>query len=158
MQRGFHLKAIVLFASKSGNTRKLAQEIAAQLGCEAVQIIGSRAAVDLELYDLVFLGTGLYAGTPNEDVQYYLQNLKLKSQKQFALFITWGGAPNSDRMAISKIKQFLQNKGQTMLDDVYKSFGGWKFVLMKRGHPTNEEIVGAGEWAKNVVANMNGKQ
>lgn len=152
------MKAIVLFASKSGNTKKLAQEIATQISCEAVQIIGGRAAVDLEEYDLVFLGTGLYAGTPNEDLQHYLQNLNLKTPKKFSLFITWGGAPNSDKMAISKIKQLLQNKGQTMLDDVYKSFGGWKYVLMKRGHPTNEEVVGAGEWAKNVVANMNGKQ
>jgi flavodoxin len=149
------LKVIVLYASKSGNTKKLADEIAKQLNCEALPVKG--AAADLELYEVVFLGTGLYAGTPNEDMQHYLQNLNLKTPKKFALFITWGGAPNSDKMATSKIKQLLQNKGQTLRDDIYKSFGGWKFVLMKRGHPTNEEIKGAGEWAKKVVVEIETK-
>jgi len=32
---------------------------------------------------------------------------------------------------------------------VFASFGGWKGVLMKRGHPKSEEIQAAGEWAKN---------
>ncbi len=54
--------------------------MAAQIGCEAIKITAesNAATVDLHGYDLIFVGTGLYAGTPNEDIAKYLKNLKLK--------------------------------------------------------------------------------
>jgi hypothetical protein len=59
---------------------------------------------------LIFVGTGLYAGTPNEDLLKYLSSLHLKSTKQFALFITWGGAPRSDKMALTRLRALLEGK------------------------------------------------
>jgi flavodoxin len=148
------LKAIILYSSKSGNTKKIADSMAIQLGCNVVKISNdsSPSGVDLEGYDLVFVGTGLYAGTPNEDMVKYLSRLNLKRTKQFALFITWGGAPRSDKMALGKLRTLLESKGQKVLEEHFSSFGGWKGILMKRGHPKSEEIAAAGEWAKTVVA------
>lgn len=147
-------KIIVIYASKSGNTEKIAKSIAEQLNCEAVKVTQtSPSGFDLEIYDWIFLGTGLYAGTPNEDIVKFLGNLNLKSQKQFALFITWGGASGSDKMALGKLRALLKNKGQKVLDEHFAAYGGWRGILMKRGHPKPEEIQAAAVWAKKVMEN-----
>jgi flavodoxin len=144
------MKAIVVYASKSGNTKKIADAMAAQLGCDIVRITAAtaHATADLDAYDLVFLGTGLFAGTPNEDLMKYLKNLTLKSPKQFALFITWGGAPKTDQMALAKLRTLLEGKGQKVLEEHFAAYGGWRGILMKRGHPKPDEIQAAREWAK----------
>jgi len=153
------MKSIILYASKSGNTKKIADSMASQLGCEAIKITSEStpSEVDLEGYDLVFIGTGLFAGTPNEDIVRYLEKLVLKSAKMFALFITWGGAPRTDKMALTRLRTLLEGKGQRVLEDHFACFGGWKGILMKRGHPKSEEIKAGGEWAKKLVESLENK-
>ena len=135
------MKPLIIYASKSGNTKKIADSMADQTGAPAIKISSDTcaSAPDLEPYDLIFLGTGLYAGTPNEDLVAYLKALNLKSTKDFALFITWGGAPRSDKMALSKLRLLLEGKNQTVLEEHFAAFGGWKGILMKRGHPKSDE-------------------
>ena len=147
------MKTIILYSSKSGNTKKIADSMASQVGCDAIRITADNTPpnVDLEGYDLVFVGTGLFAGTPNEDMVRYIGNLNLKTTKMFALFITWGGAPRTDKLALKRLKALLEGKGQKVLEDHFACYGGWKGVLMKRGHPKPEEIKAAGEWAKKLV-------
>lgn len=54
------MKLIVLYATKGGNTQKVAEQIANQLGCRAIRINKQNPTVDLAGYDLVFVGTGIY--------------------------------------------------------------------------------------------------
>jgi flavodoxin len=149
------MRTVILYASKSGNTGKIAASMAAQLNCEAIKVTAQTSPATLELdgYDLIFVGSGLYAGTPNEDIVKFLSGLNLKSQKQFALFITWGGAPRSDKIALGKLRALLESKGQKVLDDHFAAYGGWRGILMKRGHPKPEEIQAAASWAKKVTEN-----
>lgn len=151
------MRTIILYASKSGNTGKIALSMATALNCEAVKVTSQTqpSALNLDNYDCVFVGSGLYAGTPNEDLVKFLGNLNLKSAKQFALFITWGGAPKSDKMALGKLKALLENKGQKVQKEHFAAYGGWKGILMKRGHPKPEEIKAAADWAKKVTENKN---
>jgi flavodoxin len=148
------MRTIIIYSSKSGNTKKLADAMASQLGCDSVRITSDAASstVDLEEYDLVLVGTGLYAGTPNEDLMKYLKSLNLNGTRIFALFITWGGAPRSDQLALARLRTLLESKGQKVLADHFAAYGGWKGILMKRGHPKPEEIAAAAQWAKKVVA------
>lgn len=147
------MKPIIIYSSKSGNTKKIADSMASQIGCEAIRITPDslQPTVDLEGYDLVLVGTGLFAGTPNEDLVRYLRTLNLKTTKLFALFITWGGAPRTDKLALTRLRTLLESKGQTVLENHFACYGGWKGILMKRGHPKPEEIKAAGEWAKKLV-------
>jgi flavodoxin len=80
------MKTIILYSSKSGNTKKIADSMASQISCDAIRITSDSTpqTVNLEGYDLVFVGTGLFAGTPNEDLVQYLGKLNLKSVKMFA--------------------------------------------------------------------------
>lgn len=150
------MRPIIIYSSKSGNTKKIADSMASQIGCEAIKITNDnpQSTVDLEGYDLVLVGTGLFAGTPNEDLVRYLSNLNLKTTKLFALFITWGGAPRTDKLALTRLKTLLESKGQKVLQDHFACYGGWKGILMKKGHPKPEEIKAAGEWARKLVNNL----
>ncbi|MCW3999401.1 MAG: hypothetical protein NWE93_04095 [Candidatus Bathyarchaeota archaeon] len=150
------MRAIVLYASKSGNTKKIADSISDQTGAPSIRITKDSCASskDLEGYDLIFLGTGLYAGTPNEDLVAYLKNLKLESTALFALFITWGGAPRSDKMALTKLRALLESKKQRVLEEHFAAYGGWKGILMKRGHPKSDEVAAAGVWGKKVFGEV----
>ena len=112
------------------------------------------STVDLGEYDLIFVGTCLFVGTPNEDIVRDLGNLNLKTTKMCALFITWGRAGRSDKLALTRLKRFLESKGQKVLEDHFACYGGWKGVLMKRGHPKTEEIKAVGEWARKLVDSL----
>jgi flavodoxin len=151
------MKTIICYASKSGNTGKIAAAMATALNCAAVKITGEMksAELDLQSYDLVFIGTGLYAGTPNEYIVKFLNSLNLKSPKIFAIFITWGGAPGSDKLALGKLRVLLEGKGHKVLEKHYAAYGGWKGILMKRGHPKLEEIQAAAVWAKKSAEKEN---
>ncbi len=150
------MKSIILYSSRSGNTKKIAESMAVEVGCEAIKITSDSnpSTLDLEGFDLIFVGTGLYAGTPNEDLVKYLSSLNLKSTKQFVLFITWGGAPRSDKIALARLRTLLEGKKQKVLEEHFASYGGWKGILMKRGHPKPEEIQAAGQWAKQLVEKL----
>ncbi len=150
------MKPIIIYSSKSGNTKKVADYMASQISCDAIRITSENALsiIDLESYDLVFVGTGLFAGTPNEDIMRFLKNLNFKTTKFFALFITWGGAPRTDKLALAKLRVLLESKGQTVLEDHFACYGGWKGILMKRGHPKTEEITASGEWAKKLLVDL----
>jgi flavodoxin len=150
------MRPIIIYSSKSGNTKKIADSMASQIGCDAIRITSDSplSTADLEGYDLIFVGSGLFAGTPNEAIVRYLRTLNLKTAKLFALFITWGGAPRTDKLALTKLKTLLESKGQKVLEDHFACYGGWKGILMKRGHPKPEEIKAAGEWAKKLFDSL----
>jgi len=150
------MRTIILYSSKSGNTKKIADSMASQIGCDAIRITSNSThpTLDLNEYDLILVGTGLFAGTPNEDLMRFLGNLNLKTTKMFALFITWGGAPRTDKLALTRLRMLLESKGQKVLEEHFACYGGWKGILMKRGHPKAEEIKAAGEWAKKLVDSL----
>lgn len=150
------LKAVVLYASKTGNTGKVAKEIAAELHCESRQISKANSTSDLNLenYDLIFIGTGIRAGNPNEELIDYLRTINLKDPKPYAIFVTWGGAGKTDQAVISKLKDILESKGQKVIGDYFFCYGGWQFALLRRGHPNNEDFKAARNWAKNIVDNV----
>ncbi len=152
----YFMKTIVLYASRSGNTKKIADAMATQLGCEAIKVTSDISAQTLNLaaYDFIFVGTGLYAGTPNEDLVKFLTGMQLQKPTQFALFITWGGAPRSDKMALTRLRSILEGKGHKVLKAYFAAYGGWKGVLIKRGHPKPDEIKAASEWAKKLVSDL----
>ncbi len=148
------MKLVVLCSSKTGNTSKIADEMAAELHCESVRIsqTGASSNLDLNTYDLVFIGTGIRAGSANEDLLNYLKTADIKEPKSFAIFLTWGGAGKTDQAVIGKLKGILESKGQKVIGDFFTCYGGWKFALLRRGHPNSEDFKAARLWAKKISA------
>lgn len=145
------MKPIVLYATRGGNTGKIADEIAQELSCESLKVIQTdlTSSVDLDSYDLIFVGTGIQYGNPNEDLINYLKTISLKKPKDFALFLTWGGAGKTKQDVIAKLKTILESKGQRVKGDCFVCHGGWNFL--RRGHPNREDAQAARVWAKKMV-------
>ncbi|MBO4330737.1 MAG: hypothetical protein J5827_01530 [Oscillospiraceae bacterium] len=84
------MSTLVIFFSQSGNTRKLANMIGADLGADIAEIndAGSYTA-DLSKYDTVFVGSPNWAATAAGPVKTFLSSADL-SGKKVAMFCTHG--------------------------------------------------------------------
>ena len=148
------MKTIVLYSTRSGNTEKVAQAIASELNCPIFKITGSfdSSKINLDNYDLAFVGTGIYKGQPSSDMLNYLNGLTMQTRRKFALFITcFGWGKNIvDKNVIDTIGAALEAKGQKMLSNRFSFFGGG-LGFVKRGHPDAVELAAAKKWARETV-------
>ena len=145
------MKPIVLYSTKSGNTQKVAEIIASELNCEALKITKNSHCSTLNLndYDLIVIGTGIRGGNPYAEIVTFLEEMTLKHQKTFALFITWGGAGMTNQIVMNKIKEILETKNQLLVKNFYNCYGKWRFL--KSGHPTEEELKEARNWIQTII-------
>lgn len=74
----------VIFASKTGNTKKVAEYIAQKIGAECIDV---KTNPDLSKYDKVILGAGVYAGKPGKAMTKFVEANK-DSLSNASLFIT----------------------------------------------------------------------
>ena len=85
------MKALVVYSSRTGNTRKIAEAIAAVLpGCEIHPVESAPAP---EGYDLVAVGYWVDKGMPDAQAKAYLETVR---DANVALFGTLGAWPDSD--------------------------------------------------------------
>jgi flavodoxin len=137
----------VLYFSKSGNTRKLAEAIAEKLNTPTESI---PPAYPLDNVKVLFLGSGVYGGKIDQKMVDFIKTLDNKKVKNVALFGTAGSTQDS---AIQAMKQQLTARGINVLDESYLCLGKF-FLFFKLGHPNAEEIKGAQEFAEKVVKKL----
>ena len=77
----------VLFYLSCGNTRKLADAIARELGVKATDI--KTATID-PAPDIIFLGSGCYGSKPGEEMMKFIEKNDF-SERKVAMFGTSGG-------------------------------------------------------------------
>ncbi len=87
------MKALVIYSSQTGNTKKLAEAVYESISGEK-DIFSVDEAPDPDAYDLVAIGFWLQAGKPDPKAAEYLP--KIDSGKQLFLFATHGAAAGSD--------------------------------------------------------------
>jgi len=146
------MNSVVIYSTKSGNTEKVALEIAQELDCKAIKIskeldFSTISLKDFDL-DLVFIGTWVRGGEPSPNIRSFLKQLNLEdNNRRFALFITWAGGGISDVLTFKRVKQLLESKNQRLLDDYYKCLGK-TFRFVRRGHPNSQDLADARKWAR----------
>lgn len=133
----------VLYYSKGGNTRKLADAIAEALGVKAADV--KAASVD-PTAGVIFLGSGCYGGKPGEDMAKFIEAQDLKGRK-VALFSTSGGAAGKE---IGAMADALHRKGATVTG---KFTCKGQFVIMNRGRPNATDLEAAKQFARETVKN-----
>ena len=148
------IKTLVLYSTKTGNTKKIAHAIATVVKAELLQIKNSDSVpnVDLSTFDLIFVGTGIRAGNPFPEMVSYLENLNLTNPKKFAIFLTWGGIGKTNETVSGKVRTILQEKNQTVLDGFFSSYGKWD--MRRSRHPNDKDIEAAKTWAQNTASNL----
>jgi flavodoxin len=148
------MNPIVIYSSRSGNTEKVALEIATALGCKVVKVSKDSNAhtLPLDAYDLVFLGTWVYGGEPSTDLQTYLKTLQFKdSNRVFAMFMTWAGGGISDKLAYQRVQLILKEKSQRLQENYFECLGK-TFGFARKGHPNASDFADARKWAKEQLA------
>ena len=69
-------EVLIVHASKYGSVEEVARYVAAIVRDTGAtcDLVPARDAVDLEGYDLIVLGTGLYMGRPHRDARHFLRD------------------------------------------------------------------------------------
>lgn len=86
------MKSLVIFSSQSGNTKKLAEAVAANLPGEKEVAAVENAPASLDGYDFVAVGFWLMGGKPDPKSSEFLAR---SSGKKLFLFATHGAARDS---------------------------------------------------------------
>lgn len=136
----------VFYASKTGNTGKVAAAMAGAIGTRAEKI--SAAAAGLEA-DLLFLGAAVYATFdhgPLPEVLGFIGGLDPRSVKEAVVFST-GFAEGG---ACVKLRALLERRGIKTRAETF--FCPGRFLFFKFGHPNAKDLDDAREFAKAAVA------
>ena len=121
------MKTIVAFKSKSGYTRKYAQWIAEELGCD----IKENAEIsDIINYDTIIYGGGMYAGGFNGG-KLITKNLGRLSGKKLILFAV-GSNPGREKDMKPFWNKVLTNEQQKNIGHFYLR-GGFDFNKLTAG-------------------------
>lgn len=132
----------VFVDSRGGNTRKVAEAIAQELGVS----IGDMTLPVPADTDILFLGSGTYGSKPGEAMQKFIA-AGMYTGKKIALFGTSGGPGGGEKM-IAFMGDALKQKGATIL-------GSWhcpgKFLVMNWGRPNNEDLDNARKFARETT-------
>ncbi|NLL95448.1 MAG: hypothetical protein GX224_06845 [Thermoplasmatales archaeon] len=99
------MKRAVVFSSKLGSTRKIAERIAEATGADLFDL--ADAMPDVSGYDWIHLGTGIYAGGPSKRVREFVDANREKMGRT-SLFVAC---------------MFDDERGDKQLEKVAKEFG-----------------------------------
>ncbi|MFW9923737.1 MAG: flavodoxin family protein [Candidatus Thorarchaeota archaeon] len=153
-------KAIVLYNSRTGNTKQIAMKIAEGLGVECYD---NKQIPDLKDYELIVVGSWMMAGRISFAGTRMLKKIsRSKNEKKIVLFFT-SGTPDvihpttantptpkytKDLMFEQMENILLKNKKLTILPNRYYSAGASRIfkngkIIDGFGHPTEEELTKA---------------
>jgi len=72
-------KAIVIYYSRTGNTQKIAKVFARTLKCKFLNI-KENPKINLDKYNLIFIGSGIYGMKISAEIENFIQKLKNKDR------------------------------------------------------------------------------
>jgi flavodoxin len=139
------VKVELVYFSRGGNTRKIAEAMAEELGITAMDVM--KAQLDVSDVDLLVVGSGTYGSKPGKEMVAYLENLKPVEGKKAACFSSCASGDASK--TLNAMKDILSGKGYSTVD-CFSCLGKWLMGLSRRGHPSDEEIAQAREFAKKL--------
>lgn len=134
------MKAVVIYYSLTGNTRKVAEAVATELGAELKRV---EDEVNLQDYDLVCIGTPVYCFSSAGKVRQFLQNLPRLDNKKVAAFCTM--AALGGRRTINFIRRAVEGKGAAFLGGFSCPGATSPFLffgpkLWARSHPGEQDL------------------
>jgi flavodoxin len=122
----------VYFASRTGNTAKVAKVLAEELSIPAIEV-DSATRLDSPV-DVLFIGGAIYAGGLDGDLKRFIKSLDPKMVGAVVTFSTntWSGDANEKLRALAK-KTGLNLEGESL-----HVMG--HFISMKRDRPNQDDL------------------
>jgi flavodoxin len=133
----------VVYFSKSGNTRKVAEVMANELGIKAKDI---KSVNILPRDAFILLGTGCYGAVLVKEIADFIERNQLKG-RNIALFTTSAFGLGKE---VSVIEKHIMDKGVNIVSR-FSCFG--QFLAVKKGHPTADELEAARQFARSMSLN-----
>lgn len=130
----------VVYVSRGGNTKKLADAIARGAGASAVSV--EHFDPSSEPVDILFIGASIYAGTIDGTLRRFLTGLKPSQVKNAVVFGTSAGK----KTALPEIRSILEPNGVAVSGDEFHCRGS--FLFANRGRPNEEDLKQAEVFAK----------
>ena len=130
----------VRYYTKTGNTRRLAEAVAGELGVEALPI----SAPIEEKVDVLFLGHSYYAFSIDPEVRSFVASL---DKNKVGKIVNFGSAAMLNS-TFKKVKSEADKVGIPMVDKEFHCKGEFKGV--HKGRPNAEDLKAAAEFAKKI--------
>ena len=135
------MKIAVRYYTKTGNTKRLAEAIAAAVGAEALPI----STPVTEPADILFLGNSYYAFTIDPEVRSFLQTL---DKEKIGRIVNFGSAAMLNS-TWKKVKAEADKRGIPMDHREFHCKGEFKGV--HKGRPNDEDLKAAAAFAKIIA-------
>ncbi len=130
----------VRYYTKTGNTKRLAEAMARELGVEALPI---SAPVE-EKVDLLFLGNSYYAFNIDPEVKDFIKSLDKEKVGQIVNF----GSAAMLNSTYKKVKAEADKVGVPMMEKEFHCKGEFKGI--HKGRPNAEDVQAAAAFAKAI--------
>ena len=135
------MKIAVRYYTKTGNTRRLAEAVAAAIGVEAQPI----SVPVTERVDLLFLGNSYYAFSIDPEVRNFIRSL---DRKLVGRIVNFGSAAMLNS-TYKKVKAEADKAGIPMDEREFHCKGEFKGV--HKGKPDESDLKAVAEFAKKIV-------
>jgi flavodoxin len=146
---------LILVSYHHKNTQKIADVFAKILEAQ-IKTPKQTNPEDLQQYDLVGFGSGIYFGKHHKELRVFVDKLPLAVNNKAFIFSTSGNTRNGVKLHRS-LKKKLTFKGYTIVDEFncagFDTFGLLKLVGgIKKGKPDAEDLRRAEDFAEKLRA------
>ena len=129
----------VRYYTKTGNTKKLAEAVAKELGVQALPI----STPVTEKVDMLFLGNSYYAFSIDPAVKEFIRSL---DKEKVGMIVNFGSAAMLNS-TYKKVKAQADKAGIPMMEKEFHCKGEFKGI--HKGRPDESDLKAAAEFAKN---------
>ena len=135
------MKYAVRFYTKTGNTKRLAEAVAKELGVEALPV----SEPVTEPVDILFLGNSYYAFSIDPEVRSFVASL---SKDKVGKIVNFGSAAMLNS-TWKKVKAEADKVGISMDEREFHCKGEFKGI--HKGKPDEKDMKAAAEFARNII-------
>ncbi|MBF7095706.1 flavodoxin domain-containing protein [Alkalibacter mobilis] len=139
------MKTNVVFYSKTGHSRKIAEAIGKELNVTPKSI---KPELQLEETDLLFLVGGIYGGKCSPEIVQFASELT-NNKIVNAVLVT---SCMSNKQGQDEVRKTLEKNGINVFKNEYICKGSFLFFGM--GHPSIEEVENAALFAKRTASQL----
>lgn len=139
------MRISIIYATKTNHTKKLAEAIGSQI--EVVPQNISESPV-IENVDILFIGSGIYAGKVSPKLESFLNSIDKANVKQAVLFSSCTSGEDQTQV----LRKLLVQKGISVAEKTFVCKG--KFLFFSRKHPDKTDLQNVKEFAIHIVNDL----
>ena len=132
----------VIYFSRGGNTKKLADAIAGEFNTRPQDVKEAKIGADT---GILFLGSGCYGGRPGPEMLKFIEGNDFNG-RGVALFGTAGGGVGKQ---FDPMENALRIKGAHVRGKHCSKGQAW--LVMNRGHPNAQDLDDAKKFARDMI-------